>query len=143
LLSTTSSRTCVAPTSLAQSLIEDANKLSSGGWNPGRVGYALTFPGLVSVGFQTPAGAVIDSAHAKPGVVLLNLAVLTAGACILAFWSGLPAVYLAVSLIGFSGAFLGPSLAAITLGPIGEKGFDTQYSRNQAFNSAGNVFSAF
>jgi hypothetical protein len=28
--------------------------LASSGWNPGRVGYALTFGGLVSVAMQTP-----------------------------------------------------------------------------------------
>lgn len=45
-------------------------------------------------------------------------------------------------LIGIAGAFLGPTLAAITLGLVGGDKFDAQFSRNQGFNSAGNVFSA-
>ena len=35
--------------------------LASSGWNPGRVGFALTFGGLVTVAAQTPAGAIIDA----------------------------------------------------------------------------------
>jgi len=31
----------------------------------GRVGYALTFGGLVAVAMQTPAGAAIDAVHRK------------------------------------------------------------------------------
>lgn len=39
--------------------------LATTGWNPGRVGLALTFGGVVTVALQTPAGAVIDSVHRK------------------------------------------------------------------------------
>ena len=39
--------------------------LASSGWNPARVGYALTFGSLVAVAMQTPAGAVIDAVHRK------------------------------------------------------------------------------
>lgn len=35
--------------------------LAANGWNPARVGYVLTFGWLVTVGSQTPAGALIDS----------------------------------------------------------------------------------
>ena len=45
--------------------------LAASGWNPGSVGYALTFGGLVTVAMQTPAGAIVDAAlgvNASPGV---------------------------------------------------------------------------
>ena len=45
-------------------------------------------------------------------------------------------------LIGGAGAFIGPLLAAITLGMVGKQAFDRQFGRNQAVNSAGNVFAA-
>jgi predicted MFS family arabinose efflux permease len=51
-------------------------------------------------------------------------------------------VYTAQLLIGTSGAFLAPSLAAITLGLVGGQRFDRQFGRNQSCNSAGNVASA-
>ena len=57
--------------------------LASSGWNPGRVGYALTFAGLVAVAMQTPAGAVIDSVHRKRALLGVSLSVLVAGAFLL------------------------------------------------------------
>jgi predicted MFS family arabinose efflux permease len=51
-------------------------------------------------------------------------------------------VYAAQFLIGCSGPFLAPTVAAITLGIVGARAFSRQFGRNQAFNSAGNVFTA-
>jgi predicted MFS family arabinose efflux permease len=51
-------------------------------------------------------------------------------------------VYSAEFLVGISGPFLVPTVAAITLGIVGAAAFDKQFGRNQAFNSAGNVFTA-
>lgn len=116
--------------------------LASSGWNPGRVGYALTFGGLVSVAMQTPAGAVIDSVHRKRAVLAASLGVLFAGALLLMGHLSPIRVYAAQFLIGGSGPFLAPTVAAITLGIVGAAVFDKQFGRNQAFNSAGNVFTA-
>ncbi|HTQ97991.1 MAG TPA: MFS transporter, partial [Candidatus Acidoferrum sp.] len=116
--------------------------LASSGWNPGRVGYALTFGGLVSVAMQTPAGAVIDAVHRKRAVLVTSLGVLVAGAFLLMGYLSPIRVYAAQFLIGSSGPFLGPTVAAITLGIVGAADFDKQFGRNQAFNSAGNVFTA-
>jgi len=57
--------------------------LASSGWNPGRVGYALTFGGLISVVMQTPGGAVIDAVHRKRALLCVSLGVLVAGAFLL------------------------------------------------------------
>src|SRR5882762_6167923 len=116
--------------------------LASSGWNPGRVGYALTFGGLVTVAMQTPAGAVIDAVHRKRALLAVSLGVLVAGAFLLMGRLSAVSVYSAQFLIGGSGAFLGPTVAAITLGIVGAGAFDKQFGTNQAFNSAGNVFAA-
>lgn len=116
--------------------------LASSGWNPGRVGYALTFGGLVSVAMQTPAGGVIDAVHRKRAVLAASLGVLVAGAFLLMGHLSAIRVYAAQFLIGGSGPFLGPTVAAITLGIVGAGAFDKQFGKNQAFNSAGNVFTA-
>jgi MFS family permease len=116
--------------------------LASSGWNPGRVGYALTFGGLVSVAMQTPAGAVIDAVHRKRALLAVSLGVLVAGAFLLMGHLSSVRVYAAQFLIGGSGPFLGPTVAAITLGIVGAGAFDKQFGKNQAFNSAGNVFTA-
>src|ERR1700744_6509933 len=57
--------------------------LASSGWNPGRVGYVLTFGGLVTVAMQTPAGAAIDAVHRKRALLAASLGVLVAGAVLL------------------------------------------------------------
>jgi predicted MFS family arabinose efflux permease len=116
--------------------------LASSGWNPGRVGYALTFGGLVAVAMQTPAGAVIDAVHRKRALLWVSLGVLVAGAFLLMGHLSPMTVYSAQFLIGGAGPFLGPTVAAITLGIVGARAFDKQFGKNQAFNSAGNVFTA-
>ena len=116
--------------------------LASSGWNPGNVGYVLTFGGLISVALQTPAGAIIDTFHRKRLLVAVNIGVLVCGALLLIANTGVRYIYAAQTLIGGAGPFLGPSVAAITLGILGAKAFDNQFGKNQAFNSAGNVFTA-
>jgi MFS family permease len=116
--------------------------LASSGWNPGSVGYVLTFGGLVGVAMQTPAGAVIDAVHRKRTLLAVNLGLLVAGALLLMGHLSPLRAYSAQFLIGSSGPFLGPTVAAITLGIVGAAAFDKQFGRNQAFNSAGNVFTA-
>jgi MFS family permease len=116
--------------------------LASSGWNPGRVGYALTFGGLAAVAMQTPAGAVIDAVHRKRALLGVNLGILVAGAFLLMGRLSPMTVYSAQFLIGGSGVFLAPTVAAITLGIVGAGAFDKQFGKNQAFNSAGNVFTA-
>jgi MFS family permease len=116
--------------------------LASSGWNPASVGYALTFSGLVTVATQTPAGAIIDAVRRKRALLGASLGVLVAGAFIFLGHLTPVSVYSAQFLIGVSGPFLAPTLAAITLGVVGVKAFDKQFGRNQAFNSAGNAFTA-
>jgi MFS family permease len=116
--------------------------LASSGWNAAHVGYALTFGGLVTVAVQTPAGAIVDAAKQKRLLVAGSLIVLAAGAALLLLRHGAIAVYVAQFLIGATGPFLAPTIAAITLGIVGASLFDRQFGKNQAFNSAGNVFTA-
>ncbi len=116
--------------------------LASSGWKPDRVGYALTFGGLVTVVTQTPAGAMIDAVHRKRALLAVNLGLLVAGAFLLMGHLSSTSVCSAQLLIGGSGAFLAPTVAAITLGIVGAGAFDKQFGKNQGFNSAGNVFTA-
>jgi MFS family permease len=116
--------------------------LASSGWNAARVGYALTFGGLVTVAMQTPAGAIVDAARRKRVLVAVALIVLAAGAALLLLRHDVVAVYVAQFLIGATGPFLTPTIAAMTLGIVGASLFDRQFGNNQAFNSAGNVFTA-
>src|SRR5258705_2554346 len=57
--------------------------LASSGWNPGRVGYALTFGGLVGVAMQTPAGAGIEPVPRKRGLLSVYFGILVAAEVLL------------------------------------------------------------
>ena len=116
--------------------------LASAGWEPGRVGVALTVGGILSVVLQTPAGAIVDQLRSKKLILVLACAVLALGAILLSITAAPWAVYMSQVLIGGAGPFLGPTLAAVTMGIVGVTFFDRQFGKNQSFNSAGNVFCA-
>jgi len=73
---------------------------------------------------------------------MTSLGVLVCGAILLMHRPNLASVYGAQFLIGGAAPFLMPTVAAITLGIVGNADFDRQFGKNQAFNSAGNVLTA-
>jgi len=113
--------------------------LAGAGWEPGRVGIALTVGGIITVALQAPAGAIVDQLRSKRLILFLASAVLAVGAVLLSITAAPWAVYTSQVLIGGAGPFLGPTLAAITMGIVGVTFFDRQFGKNQSFNSAGNV----
>jgi len=116
--------------------------LASIGWHAGAVGRALTFGGIMTVLLQTPAGWVVDRVAWKRTVLVAGSIVLAVGALLLAVSPTAPVVYTAQGLIGLAGPFLGPTIAAITMGLVGSRLFDCQFGRNQGFNAGGNLFAA-
>lgn len=111
-------------------------------WNPEQVGIALTIGGLAGVAMQIPAGGIVDRAHRKRLLIMAALGALILGAVLLALRPEFVVVVAGQILIGGSGAFLIPTVNAITLGLVGAAGFDRRFGRNQGFNSAGNVCAA-
>ena len=116
--------------------------LAGAGWEPGRVGMALTIGGIITVVLQAPAGAIVDQLRSKRLILVLASAVLALGAILLGITAAPWAVYTSQILIGGAGPFLGPTLAAVTMGMVGVTFFDRQFGKNQSFNSAGNVVCA-
>ena len=119
-----------------------AASLAGSGWQPGRVGMALTVGGIVTVLLQTPAGAIVDRIRSKRMILIMAALVLAGGAMLLWVSAAPLAVYTAEVLIGSSGPFLAPTLAAVTMGLVGVRLFDRQFGKNQSFNAAGNIASA-
>src|ERR1700744_5720085 len=116
--------------------------LAGAGWGPGRVGMALTLGGIITVVLQTPAGAIVDQCKSKRFILAIASLVLAMGAVLLSITAAPWAVYTSQILIGGAGPFLGPTLAAVTMGIVGVTFFDRQFGKNQSFNSAGNVVCA-
>ncbi len=113
--------------------------LAGAGWEPGRVGMALTIGGIITVVLQTPAGSIVDQVRSKRLILVLASAVLAVAAVLLSTTVAPWAVYTSQVLIGGAVPFLGPTLAAVTMGIVGVTFFDRQFGKNQSFNSAGNV----
>src|ERR1700733_10678370 len=57
--------------------------LAGSGWEPGRVGMALTLGGIITVALQAPAGAIVDQLRSKTLILILASAVLAFGAVLL------------------------------------------------------------
>ena len=75
-------------------------------------------------------------------ILVLASIVLAVGAMLLRVSAAPLAVYTAQVLIGSSGLFLAPTLAAVTMGLVGIRLLDRQFGRNESFNAAGNIASA-
>jgi MFS family permease len=117
--------------------------LSAYHWTPGGIGLALAVGSITTVIVQTPAGAIIDATTWKKAILALCAIAVGAGTALIIVTDDAPwIVYSAQILVGAAAAFLGPGIAAITLGIVGPDRFTAQTSANQAWNHAGNVFGA-
>jgi MFS family permease len=116
--------------------------LAANHWDARAVGFALTGGGLVTVAMSPFAGGMVDASTHKRRLIAMATLTLSVGAVLIALGARRPLIAGAMILIGAAGAFLGPSLAAITLGIVGSENFDRVFGRNQGFNAAGNVTTA-
>ncbi|MCL1125022.1 MFS transporter [Shewanella surugensis] len=111
-------------------------------WDPGKIGVALAITSIATVIMQTPAGGFVDTTHRKR-LLLIACAVIIALSTVTIALNNTPwIIYLCQVLIGAAAAFLGPTIAGITLGIVGSRRFTRQTSANQAWNHGGNVFAA-
>jgi MFS family permease len=100
---------------------------------------ALKIGGIITVVLEAPAGAIVDQMRSKRLILVLASAVLAFGAILLSVTAAPWVVYTSQVLIGGAAPFLGPTLAAVTMGIVGVTFFDRQFGKNQSFNSAGNL----
>jgi hypothetical protein len=81
--------------------------------------YGTDDGGIITVVLQAPAGAIVDQVRSKRLILVVASVVLAAGAVLLSLTAAPWAVYSAQALIGGAGPFLGPTLAAVTMGVVG------------------------
>lgn len=111
-------------------------------WAPGRIGTAMTIGGLVALVTTVPAGALVDNTTHKRGIVASASIGTVLATCIVLVSTSFPAVVASQVLTALTGAVFGPVLAGLTLGLVGQDGFDRQFGRVQVANHAGNVAAA-
>src|SRR6201996_1974565 len=112
------------------------------GWASGMIGTAMMIGNIAGMLITTPVGGLIDtSRHKRLWVILPGIAVVGASSIIL-LWQNFWAVAASQVATAVAGAAIVPAVTGITLGMVGQKGFNRQNGRNQAFNHAGNMIGA-
>lgn len=112
------------------------------GWAPDAIGYVMTLGGLAGMLATTPLGMLADATHAKRLIVAVSAVLVVAGSLILLVWPVGPLVAFSQVATGIAGAAIGPAIASLTLGLVGQAGLPAQLGRNEAWNHAGNFAAA-
>ncbi|MFG1425218.1 MFS transporter [Roseixanthobacter glucoisosaccharinicivorans] len=112
------------------------------GWAPDTIGYVMTVGGLAGMLATTPLGALADATrHKRALIAACALAVMVASLALLA----VPSFWLTASsqvATGIAAAAIGPAIASLTLGLVGQAGYARQLGHNEAFNHGGNLAAA-
>jgi MFS family permease len=119
-----------------------ASSLSDRGWTPANIGFVLTISGFAGLLTQVPAGELIDMAKSKRTLIGTGTAAVTLALLIFGLRSDFPSIFTASVLQGTSGSVLGPAVAAISLGLVGNDALAERLGRNQRFASNGGLTAA-
>lgn len=106
-------------------------------WTQENIGFVLTASGLAGLLALMPGGELLDTVRSKRALVALGASMVAVTALVIGIWPNFPLVFTALVLHGTTGAFLGPAIAAISLGVVGHFALAEQLGRNQRFASAG------
>ena len=104
-------------------------------WTEQKIGFVLTAAGFVGLLSQIPGGVLLDHIRSKRTAVALGASMLAVGALTISLWPSFPLVLTALSLQAITGGFLGPAIAAISLGLVGHTALGERLGRNQRFAS--------
>ena len=111
-------------------------------WTQGQIGLVLSIGGVVGLIGQMPGGAIIDAARSERLVASLAVAIIGCSALAYAALPIFPVVAMAATLHAAASCVLGPAIAAISLGLVGQQGIARRLGRNARFASLGNGVAA-
>ena len=112
------------------------------GWAAGMIGTAMVIGNIAGMLIATPAGGLIDTSRYKRAWVIVPGVAVVAASSIILFWQNFWAVAASQIATSIAGAAIVPAVTGVTLGIVGQRGFNRQNGRNQAFNHAGNMVGA-
>ena len=113
--------------------------LSSQAWSATNIGYILSVGSGVALVAQLPGGELLDSIRSKQLLIALGVVMVGLSAAIVAVWPNLVPVVVSQVLLGLTGGFLGPAIAAVSLGLVGHEALAERLGRNQRFQSTGSL----
>lgn len=111
-------------------------------WDPARIGLVMTIAGIAGLLCNGPAGSLVDRLRTPRLLLGLAAMAVVSGTLGLLVARSFTAVLATQVVIAAGGAFMGPGLAALTLGIVGKDGFPARQGRNEAWNHGGNVTAA-
>jgi MFS family permease len=112
------------------------------GWTTGSIGTVLAIGNIAGLLITTPFGGLIDASHHKRAWVIVPGIAVVAGSSIILISQSFWAVAASQIATSMAGSAIVPAVTGITLGIVGQRGFNRQNGRNQAFNHAGNMVGA-
>jgi len=116
--------------------------LANENWPQAEIGLVLSAGSVAALLSQLPGGELLDKVRSKRAVIAIGTGIVIVSALILAFWPRLPFVFIGLVLQGVTGGFLGPAIAAISLGLVGHSALAERLGRNQRFASTGALVGA-
>jgi len=116
--------------------------LSSRHWDPGEIGVVMMIAGIATVAARAPFGALIDWTRWKRALVVIAAVTVAVGAVAMSLFPNFWVVAAAQAVIGSADAVFPAAVGAISLGIVGPELFTRRVGRNEAFNHAGNAFTA-
>jgi MFS family permease len=112
------------------------------GWSQENVGFAMTVGRLTGALVLIPGGALTDASRWKRGLAAAGLLMVASAAMIFALKPDWAFVIGAEFLHGASAGFIGPAIAAISLGIVGRRCMSARTGRNKRLSGAGNALTA-
>ena len=116
--------------------------LSSQHWDAGKIGVVMMIAGVATVAARAPFGALIDWTRWKRALIVIAAVAVAAGAVTMSLFPNFWLVTAAQTVIGSADAVFPAAIGAISLGIVGPELFTRRVGRNEAFNHAGNAFTA-
>ncbi|WP_430251468.1 MFS transporter [Neorhizobium sp. DAR64860/K0K1] len=117
--------------------------LATQGWSSMSLGLIATVGGLIGLAATPLCGALVDGTSWKRALVAIPVVVVTAAALVTLLSPNPAIVWIGQIGTAVVGAVIGPALAGLTLGLVGEKLFSQQIARNEFWNHTGNFASLF
>jgi predicted MFS family arabinose efflux permease len=116
--------------------------LTAAAWTQVDIGLMLTIGGLTALLCQMPGGAIVDAARSERFVAAIAIILIGASALGFAVWPIYPVILSATILHSAASCVLGPAIAAISLGLVGQADIGERFGRNARFASIGNGLAA-
>jgi MFS family permease len=111
-------------------------------WSAEDVGIVLTIGRLSSAFMLVPGGLLADQVRWKRTLAAAGISMLAGAALILALRPSFAFVAIAEILHGMTAGIIGPAIAAISLGIVGQRAMSCRAGRNHGFQAGGNALTA-